>query len=87
MGDSLRYKDWFEKAAQDLRGAEILMAHGGGKRLGCVSLPAGDGESSKRLALENYGGAPGGAQPCFLVQKGNLRRGAVEGGSPGLRLC
>ena len=23
MGDSLRYKDWFEKAAHDLRGAEM----------------------------------------------------------------
>ena len=30
MGDSLRYKDWFEKAIQDLRGAEILMEHDGG---------------------------------------------------------
>ena len=29
MGDSLRYKDWFEKAIQDLRGAEILMEHDG----------------------------------------------------------
>ena len=24
MGDSLRYKDWYEKAAHDLRGAQIL---------------------------------------------------------------
>ena len=33
MGDSLRYKDWFEKAAHDLRGAEILMEHDGGNDL------------------------------------------------------
>ena len=33
MGDSLRYMDWFEKASQDLRGAEILMAHEGGNDL------------------------------------------------------
>ena len=33
MADSLRYKDWFEKAIQDLRGAEILMRHGGGNDL------------------------------------------------------
>lgn len=31
MGDSLRYMDWFEKAAQDLHYAEILMAHEGGQ--------------------------------------------------------
>ena len=33
MGDSLRYKDWFEKAAHDLRGAEILIEHDGGNDL------------------------------------------------------
>lgn len=33
MGDSLRYKDWFEKAAHDLRGTEILMEHDGGNDL------------------------------------------------------
>ena len=33
MGDSLRYKDWFEKAVHDLRGAEILMEHDGGNDL------------------------------------------------------
>ena len=32
-GDSLRYKDWFERTVQDLHGAEILMAHGGGNDL------------------------------------------------------
>jgi hypothetical protein len=25
MGDSLRYKDWFEKAAHDLRGAQTTI--------------------------------------------------------------
>ena len=30
---SLRYKDWFKKAAHDLRGAEILMEHDGGNDL------------------------------------------------------
>ena len=33
MGDSLRYKDWFEKAAHDLRGAQILMEYDGGNDL------------------------------------------------------
>ena len=33
MGDSLRYKDWFEKAVHDLHGAEILMEHDGGNDL------------------------------------------------------
>lgn len=26
MGDSLRHVDWFDKAVQDLRGEEILVA-------------------------------------------------------------
>ena len=33
MGDSLRYKDWYEKAAHDLRGAQILMEYDGGNDL------------------------------------------------------
>ena len=51
MGDSLRYKDWFEKAAHDLRGAEILMEHDGGNDR--VSLPTGDGEDAEGLATQN----------------------------------
>ena len=33
MGDSLRYKDWYEKAAHDLRGAQILMEYDDGNDL------------------------------------------------------
>ena len=33
MGDSLRNKDWYEKAAHDLRGAQILMEYDGGNDL------------------------------------------------------
>ena len=29
MADSLRYKNWFEKAIQDLRGAELIEILGG----------------------------------------------------------
>ena len=29
MGASLRYKNWFEKAIQDLRGAELIEILGG----------------------------------------------------------
>ena len=44
MGDSLRYKDWFEKAAHDLRGAEIL---NGVWRRQRFSHAADNGENAK----------------------------------------
>ncbi|MEG2096672.1 MAG: HEPN domain-containing protein [Pseudoflavonifractor sp.] len=33
MADSLRYQDWYEKAAHDLRGAKILFQYQGGNDL------------------------------------------------------
>lgn len=53
MGDSLRYKDWFEKAAHDLRGAEILMEHDGGNDLVAFHCQQAMGEYAEGLATQN----------------------------------
>lgn len=53
MGDSLRYKDWFEKAAHDLRGAEILMEHDGGNDLVAFHCQQAMENMLKGLATQN----------------------------------
>lgn len=86
MGDSLRYMDWFEKAAQDLRGAEILMAHEGGNDLVAFHCQQAMGKALKGWLLKNTGGTPGRTQPRVSVQKSHFHRSAAEKVSPGLRL-
>ena len=86
MGDSLRYKDWFEKAIQDLRGAEILMEHDGGNDLVAFHCQQAMEKALKGWLLKNTGELLEG-QSRISVQKGNFCGGPAEGGPSGLRLC
>ena len=73
MGDSLRYKDWFEKAVHDLRGAEILMEHDGGNDLVAFHCQQAM-ENLKRLAPDGNKRTPRGTQSCVSLQKSNFCR-------------
>lgn len=53
MGNSLRYKDWYEKAAHDLRGAQILMEYDGGNDLVAFHCQQAMEKMLKGLAAQN----------------------------------
>ena len=73
MGDSLRYKDWFEKAIQDLRGAEILMEHDGGNDLVAFHCQQAMEKALKGWLLKNTGELLEGHSLVFLCRKAILR--------------
>lgn len=76
MGDSLRYMDWFEKASQDLRGAEILMAHEGGNDLVAFHCQQAMEKTLKGWLLKNTGELLEGHSLVFLCRK------AISSGAP-----
>lgn len=76
MGDSLRYKDWFEKAIQDLRGAEILMKHGGGNDLVAFHCQQAMEKALKGWLLKNTSELQEGHSLVFLCRK------AISAGAP-----
>ena len=76
MGDSLRYKDWFEKAIQDLRGAEILMEHDGGNNLVAFHCQQAMEKALKGWLLKNTGELLEGHSLVFLCRK------AIFAGAP-----
>ena len=91
MGDSLRYKDWFEKAAHDLRGAEILMEHDGGTQVIVVDQGPGIDEAHRQSITEpfrrldqRYGGSGLGlsiVQRIVQLHHGKLTlENGIEGG-------
>ena len=67
MGDSLRYKDWFEKAVHDLRGAEILMEHDGGNDLVAFHCQ----QAMEKMLKATAAGAPlkGNLRDCAYVNQ------------------
>ena len=69
MGDSLRYKDWFEKAAHDLRGAEILMEHDGGNDLVAFHCQQAMEKMLKGWLLKTTGELLDGHSLVFLCRK------------------
>ena len=79
MGDSLRYKDWFEKAAHDLRGAEILMEHDGGNDLVAFHCQQAMEKMLKGWLLKTTGELLDGYSNCG--------RGTVERKTQRLCIC
>ena len=73
MGDSLRYKDWFEKAAHDLRGAEILMEHDGGNDLVAFHCQQTMEKMLKGWLLKTTGELLDGHSLVFLCRKATAR--------------
>lgn len=69
MGDSLRYMDWFEKAAQDLRGAEILMAHEGGNDLVAFHCQQAMEKALKGWLLKTQGNSWKDTVSCFCAER------------------
>ena len=74
MGDSLRYKDWFEKAAHDLRGAEILMEHDGGNDLVAFHCQQAMEKMLKGWLLKTTGELLDGHSLVFCAER-QLRQG------------
>jgi len=74
MGDSLRYKDWFEKAVHDLHGAEILMEHDGGNDLVAFHCQQAMEKTLKGWLLKVTKRTPRGTQSCVSLQKSNFCR-------------
>lgn len=87
MGDSLRYKDWFEKAAHDLRGAEILMEHDGGNDLVAFHCQQAMEKMLKGWLLKTTGELLDGHSLVFFVQESNCGRGTVERKTQRLCIC
>ena len=79
MGDSLRYKDWFEKAAHDLRGAEILMEHDGGNDLVAFHCQQAMEKMLKGWLLKTTGELLDGHSLVFLCRKATAAGAPLKG--------
>ncbi len=79
MGDSLRYKDWFEKAAHDLRGAEILMEHDGGNDLVAFHCQQTMEKMLKGWLLKTTGELLDGHSLVFLCRKATAAGAPLKG--------
>ena len=79
MGDSLRYKDWFEKAAHDLRGAEILMEHDGGNDLVAFHCQQAMEKMLKGWLLKMTGELLDGHSLVFLCRKATAAGAPLKG--------
>ena len=79
MGDSLRYKDWFEKAAHDLRGAEILMEHDGGNDLVAFHCQQAMEKMLKGWLLKTTGELLDGHSLVFLCRKATAAGAPLSG--------
>ena len=79
MGDSLRYKDWFEKAAHDLCGAEILMEHDGGNDLVAFHCQQAMEKMLKGWLLKTTGELLDGHSLVFLCRKATAAGAPLKG--------
>ena len=74
--DSLRYKDWYARAAQDLRGARILLEYDGGNELIAFHCQQAIEKKLKGWLLKTLGELTEGHSLVFLCRK------AIAAGAP-----
>ena len=76
MGDSFRYKDWYEKALHDLNGAKILFEHEGGYDLVAFHCQQAIEKHLKGWLLKTTNVLFDGHSLVFLCRK------AIQSGAP-----
>ena len=74
--DSLRYRDWYNRAEQDLRGARILLEHDGGNELVAFHCQQAMEKMLKGWLLKASGELTEGHSLVFLCRK------AIAAGAP-----
>lgn len=74
--DSPRYKDWYGRASQDLRGASILLEYGGGNELVAFHCQQAIEKQMKGWLLKATGELTEGHSLVFLCRK------AIAAGAP-----
>lgn len=74
--DSRRYRDWYERAQGDLRGARILMEHDGGNELVAFHCQQAAEKGLKGWLLKTTGDLTEGHSLVFLCRK------AIGAGAP-----
>lgn len=74
--DSSRYMDWYDRAAQDLRGARILLEHDGGNELVAFHCQQAIEKKLKGWLLKTTGELTEGHSLVYLCRK------AVAAGAP-----
>lgn len=72
MADSKRYNDWYEKAKQDLRGANILFEHGGDGSMVAFHCQQSIEKALKGFILKNTNELVDGHSLVYLCKKAGI---------------